>query len=349
VRRTRLPPTHTAASRSKTSSLRSALNGSKRFSSTSTERAARGTSTRTLRSPRNFFKFQILRGKPHGDPTLAIERATPRQVYRTTFSDDQRRAIIAEAEDLRDRIALACCSSADCARARSRPAFAGLFSIRWTRTQRIRTAAAVPLQAMMVHWSAEPVYVSLAEKAKHLHTLGMRHKAIAGALGVSDKTVAKAIAAEQSGRPEQWLLRFAHCDSVPPPYRHSSRLRAEARAPAAARRCPGGATGPRPGRSACLDPMAVAGRDPDPHGGAKQRPSSGCNRIGTSGFESPLRVSVHRWPPAGPVLEHVWRVDDVDYVRAVRVHDADVLIEVRRRIGQRPLVLAHEEDLRAVR
>lgn len=55
---------------------------------------------------KDFFKFQILRGKLHGDPTLAIERARARQVYRTTFSDDQRRAIIAEAEDLRDRIAL---------------------------------------------------------------------------------------------------------------------------------------------------------------------------------------------------------------------------------------------------
>lgn len=55
---------------------------------------------------RDFFKFQILRGKLHGDPTLVIERARARQVYRTTFSDDQRRAIIAEAEDLRDRIAL---------------------------------------------------------------------------------------------------------------------------------------------------------------------------------------------------------------------------------------------------
>jgi site-specific recombinase XerD len=54
---------------------------------------------------KDFFKFQIMRGKLHGDPTLVIERARARQVYRTTFSDDQRRAIIAEAEDLRDRIA----------------------------------------------------------------------------------------------------------------------------------------------------------------------------------------------------------------------------------------------------
>jgi hypothetical protein len=32
----------------------------------------------------------------HGDPTLAIERARKRDVYRTTFTTDQRRAIIAE-------------------------------------------------------------------------------------------------------------------------------------------------------------------------------------------------------------------------------------------------------------
>jgi integrase/recombinase XerC len=55
---------------------------------------------------KDFFRFQIMRGRLHGDPTLPIERARSRQVYRTTFSDDQRRAIIAEAEDLRDRIAL---------------------------------------------------------------------------------------------------------------------------------------------------------------------------------------------------------------------------------------------------
>ncbi len=55
---------------------------------------------------KDFFRFQILRGKLHGDPTLIIERARPRQVYRTTFSNDQRRAIVAEADELRDRIAV---------------------------------------------------------------------------------------------------------------------------------------------------------------------------------------------------------------------------------------------------
>lgn len=55
---------------------------------------------------KDFFKFQILRERLHGDPTLAIERARARGVYRTTFTSDQRRAIIAEAEERRDRLAL---------------------------------------------------------------------------------------------------------------------------------------------------------------------------------------------------------------------------------------------------
>src|SRR5579859_5280166 len=42
----------------------------------------------------------------HSNPMTMIERAKPREVYRTTFTTDQRRAMIASAEDLRDRIAL---------------------------------------------------------------------------------------------------------------------------------------------------------------------------------------------------------------------------------------------------
>ncbi len=47
-----------------------------------------------------------MRGRLHGDPTLLIERARSRQVYRTTFSTDQRRAIVTEQPDLRDRLCL---------------------------------------------------------------------------------------------------------------------------------------------------------------------------------------------------------------------------------------------------
>lgn len=54
----------------------------------------------------DFFKHAVLRGQLHGDPTLPIERAKARGVYRTTFNNDQIRAIIASQEDLRDRIAV---------------------------------------------------------------------------------------------------------------------------------------------------------------------------------------------------------------------------------------------------
>lgn len=54
----------------------------------------------------DFFEWHVKRGELRGDPTLMIERARARGVYRTTFTTDQRRMIIAEAEDLRDRIAL---------------------------------------------------------------------------------------------------------------------------------------------------------------------------------------------------------------------------------------------------
>jgi hypothetical protein len=64
---------------------------------------------------------------------------------------------------------------------------------RWTRTQRIRTAADIPLGGAVVDRLDLPVYLRIAEKAKHLRELGMSDKAIAQALDVSDKTVAKAI------------------------------------------------------------------------------------------------------------------------------------------------------------
>jgi predicted transcriptional regulator len=46
---------------------------------------------------------------------------------------------------------------------------------------------------MIVDNAEVPVYLRIAEKAKHLRELGMSDKAIARALGVTDKTVAKAI------------------------------------------------------------------------------------------------------------------------------------------------------------
>jgi site-specific recombinase XerC len=62
------------------------------------------TYNKNLSITKDFFRFQIIRGRLRGDPTLPIERARSRQVYRTTFTEDQCRAIIADQEDLRDRI-----------------------------------------------------------------------------------------------------------------------------------------------------------------------------------------------------------------------------------------------------
>jgi integrase len=64
------------------------------------------TYNKNLSIVRDFFKWAVLRGELHGDPTLPIERARSRQVYRTTFNPDQIRAIIASQDDLRDRIAV---------------------------------------------------------------------------------------------------------------------------------------------------------------------------------------------------------------------------------------------------
>ena len=55
---------------------------------------------------RDFFKWAVLRGKLHGDPTLPIQRARKADVYRTTFTADQRRAIVVAQESVRDRLAL---------------------------------------------------------------------------------------------------------------------------------------------------------------------------------------------------------------------------------------------------
>lgn len=54
----------------------------------------------------DFFKHQVLRGRMHGNPMLVVEKAKKRDVYRTVFSADQARAIIASQDELRDRVAL---------------------------------------------------------------------------------------------------------------------------------------------------------------------------------------------------------------------------------------------------
>ena len=67
------------------------------------ERSGR-TYNKNLTITREFFKHEVLRGKLHGDPTLPITRARKGGVYRTTYSGDQVRGIIAAQPELRDRI-----------------------------------------------------------------------------------------------------------------------------------------------------------------------------------------------------------------------------------------------------
>jgi site-specific recombinase XerC len=64
------------------------------------------TYNKNLSIIRDFFEFFVRRGRLRGDPTLPIERAKARQVHRTTFNADQRRALVVCQPELRDRVAL---------------------------------------------------------------------------------------------------------------------------------------------------------------------------------------------------------------------------------------------------
>jgi integrase/recombinase XerC len=64
------------------------------------------TYNKSLSTIRDFFKWQVLRGRLHGDPTLPIERAKKRGVHREIFTAAQRQAILAENSERRDRLAL---------------------------------------------------------------------------------------------------------------------------------------------------------------------------------------------------------------------------------------------------
>lgn len=55
---------------------------------------------------RDFFGWQIKHGRMRSNPMDLVGRARKRDIHRSTFTADQRRAIIATASDLRDRIAL---------------------------------------------------------------------------------------------------------------------------------------------------------------------------------------------------------------------------------------------------
>ena len=88
------------------SRLRAARSGqsASRSSSTSSgvEKSGR-TYNKNLSILRDFFRFHVLRTRLHGDPTLPIERAKNRGVRRSTFSVDDRNAILASNPDLREQ------------------------------------------------------------------------------------------------------------------------------------------------------------------------------------------------------------------------------------------------------
>lgn len=50
----------------------------------------------------------------------------------------------------------------------------------------------MPIEAIIIDSAELPVYLRIADKAKHLRELGMSDRTIARVLGVSDKTFAKA-------------------------------------------------------------------------------------------------------------------------------------------------------------
>jgi len=76
----------------------------------------------------------------------------------------------------------------------------------WTRTQRIRTAAAVPMEVAILDGQLPPVYQRIAAKADHLHELGMTQAEIGRRFGVDRWTVGKAI---------RWLRRVQTLDGGP--------------------------------------------------------------------------------------------------------------------------------------
>ena len=71
----------------------------------------------------------------------------------------------------------------------------------WTLSQRIRTLAQIPFEAEILDTGAAPIYQQIAPKAFQLKQLSLCNSLISRRLGVTDKTVAKAIA---------WLRRIEH-------------------------------------------------------------------------------------------------------------------------------------------
>jgi hypothetical protein len=78
----------------------------------------------------------------------------------------------------------------------------------WTRSQRIRTLAGVPLAVGLVETIPAPVYLQIAGRVRHLRGLGLTQEVIARELGVSARTVAKALCGSSSNRGDKFPLRL---------------------------------------------------------------------------------------------------------------------------------------------
>jgi len=63
----------------------------------------------------------------------------------------------------------------------------------WTRTQRIRTTATMPIEVPVLEIKPQPVYQRIAPKAKHLQELGMSQSEIGRRLGVDRWAVGKGL------------------------------------------------------------------------------------------------------------------------------------------------------------
>lgn len=69
----------------------------------------------------------------------------------------------------------------------------------WTRSQGVRTAWHLPIEVALVETAPAPAYQQISTRARQLRRRGLSYLQIARALGVTDKTVAKAIARMAGG------------------------------------------------------------------------------------------------------------------------------------------------------
>ena len=63
----------------------------------------------------------------------------------------------------------------------------------WTRSQTIRTVARIPFDVAILQTVEPPTYQRIAQEAHRMARLGLPALRIAQALGVTDKTVTKAL------------------------------------------------------------------------------------------------------------------------------------------------------------